>query len=506
MDAASGTYARSAPKSDARVSEAAIPDCWICDKPATWSPYDLPQGTLCIGCGRRRHYHPAPCPVCRMRRPLAFLEDDLVVCADCAGVESPFACHECDSEEHLYGRYRCARCFLRERLTTLLTDPATGEINEQLRPLFTTMVKSERPQTTIWWLRKKPGIGVALLGQMARGEVAINHDTFRTRPQDSAHGYLRHLLAAVGILDPYDPYIERMGPWLEGYLDTLPEHHRELLRRFGRWHVMKQMRQAASAGRMTRGTADTARYRVRTAARLLAHFDNRGVTAQTATQADLDHYVAGRGRLSGEHGFIRWLRTTGVNTHIRLPTPPQRPDPAVTVGDDHRWEIIDRLLHDPSIKRYTRIGGLFTLLFAQRMIDIVAMKTNQVTHVDGRLHVTFNNTAIAMPTPLDTLIVEHIAERGMSLHASRDTGWLFPGGSPGRHIATENIRRGLVAVGMKPYEGRKAALFQLAADIPAPVLADLIGISHKNAADWAHLAARDWRTYIAHRAATTNSP
>jgi hypothetical protein len=53
---------------------------------------------------------------------------------------------------------------------------------------------------------------------------------------------------------------------------------------------------------------------------------------------------------------------------------------------------------------------------------------------------------------------------------------------------------------MKPYEGRKATLFQLAADVPAAVLGELIGISANNAAKWARLAARDWRTYVAERA------
>jgi len=58
----------------------------------------------------------------------------------------------------------------------------------------------------------------------------------------------------------------------------------------------------------------------------------------------------------------------------------------------------------------------------------------------------------------------------------------------------------LVAIGIKPYENRKATLFQLAGDIPAPVLAELIGISNDNAADWARLPARDWSGYIADRA------
>lgn len=483
------------------MSEAGDPDCWICGKATNWQRYEVPQGALCIGCGRKRHYHPAPCPVCRTRRPLAFLEDQLIVCAGCAGVPSPFACQECGSEEHLYGRHRCARCFLRERLTALLTDPSTGEINKRLQPAFDTMVASDRPQTTIWWLRKNPNIGATLLGQMARGEVPISHDTFRALPQDRARGYLRNLLAAVGVLEPFDPFIERMGPWLDEYLATVPEHQRELLRRYGRWHVVRGMRRAAAEGRLTSSGAHSGRRRIRVAAMLLSYFDRHDMSAATATQAILDAYIAEPGRvLSGEYGFVGWLRRTRVNTNIRFPTIPRRSEPEITVAEDHRWAIVEQLLHDNRIKRYTRIGGLFTLLFAQPLSRIVAMRTTQISHVEDTLHVTFRNIAIPLPAPLDTLVADHLGERGMSLHGSRDTGWLFPGGSPGRHLNTENIRAQLVAIGMKPYEGRKATLFQLAADIPAPVLGELIGISNNNAADWARLAARDWRSYIADRA------
>jgi hypothetical protein len=108
-----------------------------------------------------------------------------IVCASCAGVESVFACRECGREDHPYGASRCARCILRERLIALLTDPHTGRVHARLQPVFEELVNSERPQTGIWWLRKKPGIGPQLLGQMARGEVDISHDTFRALPCSS---------------------------------------------------------------------------------------------------------------------------------------------------------------------------------------------------------------------------------------------------------------------------------------------------------------------------------
>ena len=195
-----------------------------------------------------------------------------------------------------------------------------------------------------------------------------------------------------------------------------------------------------------------------------------------------------------------WLRDSRINTTLTIPDS-GRPPPAVTVSDTQRWAAVERLLHDTTLRRYTRIGGLLTLLFAQPLSRIVAMRTSQITITDDQaLHVTFSTIPIQMPPVLDDLIREHLDHRGKSLYASRDTGWLFPGGNPGHHLATENIRSQLVAIGIKPYENRKAALFQLAGDMPAPVLAELIGITNNNAADWARLAARDWTDYIAERA------
>src|SRR5690348_1858756 len=98
----------------------------------------------------------------------------------------------------------------------------------------------------------------------------------------------------------------------------------------------------------------------------------------------------------------------------------------------HRRTAPARQQHE----RYTRIGGLFTLLFAQPLSRIVAMRTSQVSHVEDALHVTVRNIAIPLPAPLDALVAEHLGERGMSLHGSCDTGWLFPGGSSGRNLTT----------------------------------------------------------------------
>lgn len=129
------------------------------------------------------------------------------------------------------------------------------------------------------------------------------------------------------------------------------------------------------------------------------------------------------------------------------------------------------------------------------------MRTSQVTLTpDGWVEVTFHTVPIQMPAILDDLVRDHLDERGVSQYGRRNTDWLFPGGQPGHHLQTENIRRQLVELGIKPLESRKAALMQLAAETPAPILAELLGTTDNKAANWARLAARDWTGYIADRA------
>ena len=77
--------------------------------------------------------------------------------------------------------------------------------------------------------------------------------------------------------------------------------------------------------------------------------------------------------------------------------------------------------------------------------------------------------------------------------------WLFPGGTPGKHVSTETIRSQLVARGIKPSNARKAAMFQLASEIPTPVLAEILGLATNTSVRWATLAARDWSQYTALR-------
>lgn len=132
-----------------------------------------------------------------------------------------------------------------------------------------------------------------------------------------------------------------------------------------------------------------------------------------------------------------------------------------------------------------------------RVREVAGPKCRCATLTADKVEVTFSTVPILMPAIFDELVRDHLDERGLSQCGRQN--WLFPGGQPGHHLQTENTRRQLVETGIKPPESRKAPLFQLAADMPAPI-AELLGSTEKNAANWARIPARDWTGYIADRA------
>ncbi|MET7301842.1 hypothetical protein [Embleya sp. NPDC005575] len=83
--------------------------------------------------------------------------------------------------------------------------------------------------------------------------------------------------------------------------------------------------------------------------------------------------------------------------------------------------------------------------------------------------------------------------------------WLFPGGRPGRPISTGQPTKRLNNLGIHPNRARNTALFQLATEIPAAILARTLGIHTDVAVAWQRLSAGDWATYAARVSARTSA-
>jgi hypothetical protein len=75
--------------------------------------------------------------------------------------------------------------------------------------------------------------------------------------------------------------------------------------------------------------------------------------------------------------------------------------------------------------------------------------------------------------------------------------WLFPGDEPERHVSSYRLTERLRQLGLRPGQDRSAALFHLSTELPAALLARMLGIHITVAVAWQRASAGDWTTYAA---------
>jgi hypothetical protein len=114
-----------------------------------------------------------------------------------------------------------------------------------------------------------------------------------------------------------------------------------------------------------------------------------------------------------------------------------------------------------------------------------------------RLHL--GNAPVQLPEPVAQLGRTVVANRKghATIGALAPCPWLFPGGQPGRPISTTQLTQRLNNLGIRPNQARSTALFQLATEIPAAILARTLGVHTDVAVAWQRLSAGDWATYAA---------
>ena len=127
------------------------------------------------------------------------------------------------------------------------------------------------------------------------------------------------------------------------------------------------------------------------------------------------------------------------------------------------------------------------------------MTAGQIQASGDGVRLRLGRVPIHLPEPAATIARTVLANRKgqAAIGARQPSPWLFPGGQPGRPISADGLTRRLNALGIRPGQDRSTALFQLAAEIPAAILARTLDISTKAAVTWQRHAAGDWITYAA---------
>jgi len=188
---------------------------------------------------------------------------------------------------------------------------------------------------------------------------------------------------------------------------------------------------------------------------------------------------------------------------LRVPRYRGRSTPAL---DTHRrLAVLQRLFTDTSIELSDRVAGCLVLLYAQPLARIRTLTTADLDQRDDGTWIRLTRHHVPLPEPAGTLATTLAARARRNLNTMHNPSspWLFPGRAAGHPVQAEQLGERLARLGITRV-GRLGALNALVAEIPAPVLGQLIGYSPNIIAEHARAQGVDWATCAALKSRETN--
>ncbi|MDJ0363356.1 hypothetical protein [Rhodococcus sp. H29-C3] len=389
------------------------------------------------------------------------------------------------------------------QLDTVLAGPQ-GTVHPQLSTLRDRLLTGYTP-TQIQHRCDHPQ-WTRLLHDLAAANADITHAHLDTLPQQNHVRLLRHILVDTGALEPRSVLTDAVDPWLAHFLADQPPAVSALLRPYAAWSVLRRARSRHARGLDSPSAHKYVRTRITVAAQFLTWLDTRAATLSAATQSDVDLWLSqGATTRHRIRDFLQWTHTNGHTAELAAPWLGREGLPSHILADDTRWALLRRCLHEDTIALELRVAGSLVLLYGHIPTRIVELTRDDVTRDGEHRFLTLATRPVLLPPALADLVAQ-LAEQDS--HTTPDRApWLFPGIRRGSHRDAGALTKLLnTELGIFVRPARGAALCDLAADLPSPVLADLLGISTSAAARWTTLAARDWTTYIALRTHADNEP
>jgi hypothetical protein len=471
-----------------------IATCSVCGRTGPCLMSKTTGQLRCRSCSRRW----ARCAQCGQRRPVRAGTPQQPLCASCAVPDATFwkICPNCGTTGRLTSG-ACSRCHLHQELNDLLSDPSIGRVRPELRLLHQTLAATDPPATVLKWLSGPTPRTV--LTELATGARPLTHKALDELPTSKPLTHLRSVLVATQALPARDEHLAQLECWISQTVAARPDlDQKQLLHRYGFWHVLRRLRQRIS-GHTTHNQAVAARSRITAAAAFLDWLTDRNLTLTSCTRGDLDQWMIEA--TLNQHGqtgpFIRWANNQKL-TSLTFPatrwTGPSRP-----LDSEGRWDNARRLLHDSTLKPEDRLAGLLVLLYAQQPAAISRLTLEHIHIHNTQVQLRLGREPILLPEPLAALALHVVGTRyGHATIGNHGTSpWLFPGGRPGHPISPYRLTERLHQIGIHAGPARSTALFHLATELPAAVLARLLGIHIKVAVAWQHASTGDWMTYAA---------
>jgi hypothetical protein len=174
--------------------------------------------------------------------------------------------------------------------------------------------------------------------------------------------------------------------------------------------------------------------------------------------------------------------------------------------EQERQECLKRCINDEQLPLDVRVAGALVALYGLTISRIIRLTHDDILAREGNAYLTIDKSPLVLPPRLAENI-DQLTKTASSTAAIgrtiRRTPWLLPGRQPGQHVSANFLSRKLVQHGILTRATRNAAVLALVEDLPAAVLADLLGMHVTTAERWAKIASRDWADYITARAQVT---
>jgi hypothetical protein len=315
-------------------------------------------------------------------------------------------------------------------------------------------------------------------------------------------GYLRSVLVTTGVLPPRDDYLAALEQWVPTALAAIADPgERAIVRSFATWRYLRRLRQASKRKMISYGQLAAARREIEAAIKLLDWLGVRDTNLAACTQTDIDLWLLeGPWQRNWTRPFLQWTSTQHRTRQLDAPVRATSTGVQV-VDDDERWSQIQQLLHDTELDLTVRVAGLLLLLFAQPVSRITRLTTSDVTDTDGTVTLKLGSHDLELPPPLDSMVLElRDAPAPNHREADRPRLWLLgtgPRNRPGRPISSQHLNERLLDLGIQARRGRNTTLMELAAELPAAVLARLLGLHLTTATNWNHRSGSPRAAYAA---------
>lgn len=472
-------------------------ECSRCHRMVNTLRVYWPGDQLCHSCFYTAMRTHGICPLCGHEGVLpgrANRTDTRPVCLGCAGIDGNYTCSTCGTEGEIFRKGQCARCAVRHDLTILMVHDAADPV--AMSTIVDILCNVDRPDSIYTW-KRSPKVQDLLTG-LASGRIPLTHSGLDDVGGGRLVGHLRSMLEHHGLLPRRDEHLARFEAWLATKLEAIPQPSvRRPIEQFATWHHLNRLRRNSVPGQSSDGPVRSAKQEITETIKFLSWLDEtHHRTAATCNQQDVDEYlVSGPTTRHLIRTFFIWATANKINKSVQIGH--RQAKTTRTLTQDQRLAWLKELLGGDADTLPYRLAGTLLLLYAQPLVRVAALPTTAIVVTPHELRIALGKEPAPLPEPFADMFRQHLMTRPnlRTTGGSIENPWLFPGSRAGKHLDPQSIMLRLPKLGINLLGARNAAIQNLVAEVPAPLVAELLGYSYQVTHRHAEIAAQPWSKY-----------